>query len=245
MSGRRVVGVIAVVAVSAAIALQAVPSYAADPVTDLYVGAGGSDTDNDCTTIENPCATVQYAVDQADASGATVHVGAGTFDGEIESGKSLRIEGVSTDETLLTTPQESGDGYLMLVTSGTTTISNLAVEGGLFDDVVVLGGRLSADHVLLAEGGCGLVVTAGEADVTDSTVQDGGRGCITGPGPSDFATALVVVTGGSVSLERTQVSNPSPHDSAISVSEGPSPPTSRTSTTKPTTSIPTARTLFG
>jgi hypothetical protein len=222
MSGRRiavVVGVVASAAVCAALALQVVPSYAADPVTDLYVGAGGSNT-NDCTSIQNACATVQYAVDLADASGTTIHVGAGTFDGEIESGKSLRIEGVSTDETLLTTPQESGDGYLMLVTSGTTSLSNLAVEGGLFVDVFVLGGTLAADHVLLAEGGCGLVVTAGEADVTDSTIQDGGHGCITGPGPSDFATGLVVVTGGSVSLDRTQVLSPTPRDPAISVSGG-------------------------
>jgi hypothetical protein len=202
----------------AGVVLPVAASYAVDP-SDLYVASGGDDA-NECTQAA-PCASVQRAIDLAAASGTTIHVGAGTFSGEIEPGaKSVDLDGVSADDTTLTTPQESGDGYVLLVTSGTTALSNLTIEGGLFVDVFVLGGTVTADHVVLDHGGCGLVVTAGEADLTDSTVRDGGQGCIIGPDPGDNGEGLVVVAGGMVSLLRSQVLDPASNSPAVSVSDG-------------------------
>ena len=44
---------------------------------DRYVAVGGSDSNNDCTDVANPCATIQNALTQ-DPSGV-VHVGPGSF----------------------------------------------------------------------------------------------------------------------------------------------------------------------
>jgi hypothetical protein len=222
MSVRRFVARLGVACVAVAVVLPAIPAYAVDPVTDLYVAtpANGGDDGHDCS-LASPCATVAQAILAADASGTTIHVAAGTFSGEIEPGsKSLTIQGVATDDTVLTTPQDSGDGYVVGITSGTTHLSDLTVQGGLFVDVFVLSGSLDADHVVLGHAGCGLVVTAGEADVSDSTVEDGGQGCVTGPAPGDMGIGLVVVTGGAASLVRTDVLNPTPSNAAVSVTGG-------------------------
>jgi len=46
----------------------------------LYVSVTGSDTGNDCTSSASPCATVQWAVDEASA-GEEIRVAAGTYSG--------------------------------------------------------------------------------------------------------------------------------------------------------------------
>jgi hypothetical protein len=219
MIARRLVVSLALVA--GAFVASPLPSYAAGP-TDLYVAVasdGGSDT-NACTQAE-PCATVAHAIELSADTGTTIHVGAGTFDGEIEPGaKSVTIDGLSTGATTLTTPQDSGDGYVLAVTTGSTYLSALTVQGGLFVDVFVSGGRVDADHVVLGQAGCALVATGGEAHLTDSTVSDGGQGCITGPDPSDMGAGLIVVDDGTVSLVRDEVTNPTPRQPAVSVTGG-------------------------
>ena len=215
---------VSVAFVAAAVALPAVPSYAAGPVTDLYVGAGGSDSTNDCTSIQSPCATVQYAVDLADLSGTTIHVGAGTFDGPVwpgALGKSVAIEGVSAADTTLT---NSGlDGFVVEVDSGTTSLSNLTAIGEFASTVLVDGtGVLDADHVLLETAGCVLAVFAGSATITDSTLQDGGHGGATcDPAvSSDPMVGDVAVSGGSVELVRTQVLSPDQGQPGVKVKGG-------------------------
>jgi hypothetical protein len=223
MSGRRTVVTVVAAAVWAAIALPVVPSYAANPVTDLYVGASGSDSNNDCATIESPCATVQYAVDQADASGTTIHVGAGTFDGPIRPGAlgmSLNIDGVSPADTILT---NSGlDGFVVEADTATTGLSNLTARGGLASTVLVDGGGLAADHVVLETAGCVLGVLAGSATVTDSTLQGGGYGgasCDVAA-TSDPMVGDVAISDGSVRLVRTQVLRPDQGRPGVKVKGG-------------------------
>ena len=71
------------------------------------------------------------------------------------------------------------------VDSGTTSLSRLTATGGLATTVLVDGtGTLMADHVVLENAACPLAVFAGEAQVTDSTLQNGGSGdCRPVPGP--------------------------------------------------------------
>ena len=205
--------------VAAALVLAAgpAPASAAGP-GDLYVeapGNGGSDA-HTCGQLD-PCATVARALSAADA-GSTIHVGVGTFDGAIQVDKSLAIEGVSSDQTVLTKPQDSAPDYVVGVTAGTTHLSNLTIHGVLFADVFVGGtGTVAGDHVVLAEAECALVVESGAASLTDSTVKDGRQGgCLWPPLPS----GEIVVIGGSVALTRTQVLSPAVRDPAVRVVAG-------------------------
>ena len=217
MSVRHVLAAVAV-ATLAGIALPASPSYAVGP-TDVYVTTGG--TDNvDCSQAI-PCATVAAAIFAADATGTTIHVGPGTFDGELRPwalSKSVSVVGSGTgvgDTTL--TADSSGDGFVLEVGGGTTALSDLTVKGGLFVDVLVDGtGTVTADHVVLGQSGCNLLVQDGSATLTDSTVRDGGQGC---PTP-DIPPAEVSVTGGDVSLVRTQVLDAHVGDPGVAVSGG-------------------------
>lgn len=68
-----------------------------------YVAADGDDDGgaNACLSSDAPCATVQHAVDQAQA-GDTVDVGAGSFAGTVNvAGKAVTIRGAGQDETTI------------------------------------------------------------------------------------------------------------------------------------------------
>lgn len=216
MVARRLVVSLALALVG--MTVPAAASYAVTP-SDLYVAtaADGGDDTHDCSQVD-PCATVQHAVDLAAAAGTTIHIGAGSFSGEIQPGaKSVAFEGVSTDETTLTTPEDSVDGFVLGVTTGTTTLTKVTVQGGLLMDVWVSGdATFTADDVVLAQAGCGLVVVGGAADLTDSTVEDGGPGCLDIPTPP----GNIVVTGGQVSVVRTQVLKPAEGVAGVAVTGG-------------------------
>jgi hypothetical protein len=219
---RRLVAFAGAAAVAVAVALPATSAYAALP-SDVYVatpGNGGNDA-NDCSQ-GNPCATVGAAV-QAVADLGTIHVGVGVFDGPIRPNavnKSVTIDGASSGDTTVT---NSGlDGFVVEVDSHTTTLSNLTASGGLASTVLVTGGTLVADHVVLETAGCVLAVFGGKADVTDSTIQDGGHGgafCDVSA-TSDPTTGDVGMAGGSVSLVRTQVLSPETTRPAVKVKDG-------------------------
>jgi hypothetical protein len=153
----------------------------------------------------------------------TIHVGVGVFDGPIRPNavnKSVTIDGASSGDTTVT---NSGlDGFVVEVDSHTTTLSNLTASGGLASTVLVTGGTLVADHVVLETAGCVLAVFGGKADVTDSTIQDGGHGgasCDVSA-TSDPTTGDVGMAGGSVSLVRTQVLSPETTRPAVKVKDG-------------------------
>jgi hypothetical protein len=216
MSVRRLVAALGVtgVAVAAAV-LPAAASYAVGP-TDVYVAVTG--TDNPDCSPASPCASVAAAIFAADTSGTTIHVGAGTFDAGLRPGalsKSVSIVGVSPAATILT--NSTLDGFVVEVDSGTTSLSQLTATGGFATTVLVDGsGILMADHVVLENAACPLAVFAGEAQVTDSTLQNGGSGdCRPAPGPGTPLTGDVAVSGGSASLVRTQVLSPSTNTAGI------------------------------
>ncbi len=223
MSVRRPVAALGVTAVAVAAAvLPAAASYA-DAVTDVYVvtPANGGDDAHDCS-LANPCSSVSRAIFAADASGTTIHVGAGTFDAGLRPGalgKSVSIVGVSPADTVLT--NTALDGFVVEVDSGTTSLSRLTVTGGFLTTVFVDGdGTLMADHVVLEKAACVLAVSSGTAEVTDSTLQNGGSvDCSAAPGP-DPMTGVVAVSGGAVSLVRTQVLNAQPRFPGVKVKGG-------------------------
>ncbi|WP_151083130.1 Ig-like domain-containing protein [Nocardioides cynanchi] len=212
----RVVAILGGAAVAFGLALPALPAYAAGP-TDVYVEmpANGGDDAHDCS-LANPCATVGAGI-AAVASEGTVHIGAGTFDGELRPGaahKSVTLAGAGSSggaSGTLLTADSSADGFVLEVGEETTTLTGLRIRGGSFIDALVDGtGALVANHVVLDHAGCNLVVEPGAtASLTDSTVQEGGSpGCST-PTPS----AVIAISGGSVALVRTHLL-----DAAVNVS---------------------------
>ena len=220
MSVRRLVAAVGLTAVAVAAAvLPAAASYAVGP-TDVYVTATG--TDNPDCSLASPCASVAAAIFAADTSGTTIHVGAGTFDAALRPGalsKSVSIVGVSPADTILT--NSALDGFVVEVDSGTTSLSSLTVHGGFVSSVAVDGGTLVADHVVLDTAACVLAVRSGTAEVTDSTIENAGSfDCNFEPGDPDPMTGVVAVTGGAVSLVRTQVLNPQPRFPGVKVKGG-------------------------
>src|SRR3954447_2373087 len=153
MSARHLV-VAGSLAAGAALALPAAPSYA-DAPSQVYVETpanGGDDANFPTCSQAAPCATVPAAM-FAVATPGTIHVGPGTFDGELRPGAfptplSVMIVGAGSASTTLTA-DASGDGVVLEVGDGTTGLSNLSIEGGLNIDLLVDGGTVTTDHVVL------------------------------------------------------------------------------------------------
>jgi hypothetical protein len=111
--------------------------------TTRYVSSTGDNTDNDCTDSSNPCATVQFAVNQAD-EGDTIDI-AGTIDDNASVRISLTItqwpgqaaavlDGSSGSDTVLTV--DGSDS----VDPPTVTLSDLTIENGFAGGVLQPGG---------------------------------------------------------------------------------------------------------
>ncbi|MCP3976123.1 MAG: hypothetical protein GY720_16705, partial [bacterium] len=114
----------------------------ADGITIRYVDPRGSDT-GDCTNFTFPCATIQYAVDQADA-GDDIRVAGGTYSQSTSSpvvsiDETITIRGgytvtnwtVSDPETHVTVLDAEDNGRVVNVTGSiTATIEGLRITGG-------------------------------------------------------------------------------------------------------------------
>src|SRR5262249_5176448 len=118
----------------------AVPQAAGVTAVTRYVRSTNSqDTSNDCTHDCDPCATLQYAIDQANA-GDKVQV-AGTFDSHVTILKSLTITGWQGYEAVL---DGTNSGRVVTVNGPlSVTLSNLTIENGssIYDG----GGVLNVD----------------------------------------------------------------------------------------------------
>ncbi|HLE29878.1 MAG TPA: FG-GAP-like repeat-containing protein, partial [Anaerolineales bacterium] len=115
--------------------------------TTRYVAPNGSDTNNNCTSVAAPCASVQRAVDQA-TSGGEVHVAAGTYTGVASRAgsnqmvyidKSVIIRGgyttanwaVSDPGANPTILNAQGQGRVFFVTGSiNVTLEGLRITGG-------------------------------------------------------------------------------------------------------------------
>ena len=133
--------------------------------TSLWVSTTGSDS-NPCTKAA-PCATIQYAVNQAPV-GAYVHVEAGTYHQTANITKPLTLEGAGASSTIVdgSSIDESALGYYAVIqvsnntsgTNGVTNIYGLTVQGAYITsaeasqyespiDVAVYGDAQAADTV--------------------------------------------------------------------------------------------------
>jgi len=117
-AARRIAVVTTVVATTVAGAIvtwPGRPAAVASPST-LYVAIGGRDLGNGCTSAADPCATIGNALGNA-PSGATIDVGAGTFDEkQLVVWNPVTIVGAGAGRTVLdigeANPDCTGDGFI-------------------------------------------------------------------------------------------------------------------------------------
>jgi len=129
------------------------------PVT-RYVSTTGSDIDNDCTNIADPCETVQKAVQQAN-SGDTIQIAAGTYEDtnvEIQDSetKSLTFIGAGMTQTILD-GNRSSRIFSIFSANSPTTISDLTAQNGYYGSYG--GGIMSHSELTLTR----VKVTGNEA----------------------------------------------------------------------------------
>jgi hypothetical protein len=102
--------------------------------TTRYVATTGSDV-GDCSVSGTPCATIQYAINQA-ATGDIVSVGAGTYSELININKPLTLQGAqagvdartrSGAETILRTP--AGQNFTLEANANNVTVDGFTIDG--------------------------------------------------------------------------------------------------------------------
>jgi uncharacterized membrane protein len=155
--------------------------------TRYVAAAGGSNTTNNCTVLENPCATIQHAVDQA-LDGDSVLVAVGTYTDVITStigshtlfvNKSITItggydaaDGFTTVRPITNAVVLDGEGVQRVVyveTGVTVSLSALFIQNGLATPAPAafepLSGTLEAQAMVFVPTGGGGLYNAG-ADLT-------------------------------------------------------------------------------
>ncbi len=124
-------------------------TYTADA---LYVSTSGSDA-NGCLTPADPCRTLGHAIDVA-ASGATIHVAAGTYRETVTIPTSLTLAGAGPSSTILDGNQS---GTVVTVNAGVTVaITGVTLQNGVASRSTIAGG--------------GLFIDGGSVALTNSTV---------------------------------------------------------------------------
>jgi parallel beta-helix repeat protein len=198
-----------VAATLAGAALVALPASVASAAshTTLYVGAGGTDSGNNCTSSGTPCATIAHALTLAAPTGSTIKITSGPLNEQVTINKSnVTLDGgnKSIQPTVLaqnaTTPEAGEIDAIVYVQSGLSNVvlKNLTLDGS----VAASGGGCVA-----GKGHVGLYiqsaqVTATKVNVLNVSQGAGLRGCQNGLGvyvrSAGGPNAAVTFTGGTV-----------------------------------------------
>jgi hypothetical protein len=154
---------------------------------DLHVEVGGLDAGS-CPFVA-PCGTVGYAIAQAAIGGGdTVHVGDGTFVGDVVIDRPVSVEGTGSSIIAGT-----GAGVVLLWNGpGDLTLRGLEIRGGGLGATYSGGLHVSDGNVLIED--CSFTAIPAGAAIT----QDGGMLTIRRTTMSDNGTSTIVAGGGIV-----------------------------------------------
>lgn len=102
-------------------------TLAAPQLTTRYVATTGTDSGN-CSSPASPCATIQYAHNQA-AAGDSIQIAAGTYVGQAILNRSITLEGADAQTTIL--DGNGGESAVQLFdTASSLTIRHLTIRNG-------------------------------------------------------------------------------------------------------------------
>lgn len=149
----------------------------------------GSDTANNCLNQLSPCATITYALTQADP-GDYIFVAAGTYtEPGITIGQSINIIGSSGSASTIVqaaAPPLTSSSSVFIINSGTVSLTGLTIKnggngsgpidgGGIYINssatAVTLNNSVVAANSALADGG-GIYALGGTLTINNSTITD-------------------------------------------------------------------------
>jgi parallel beta-helix repeat protein len=165
-----------------------------------YVSSSGQDSDNDCTAPSDPCLTVQYAVDQADA-GDTVAV-AGPHDETVRVRLSLTITQWAGEAPGMLDGSDTSTGDPVVWVDGTDTLTppvvsfvGLTVENDPSNDGILVTGHASLtveDSTISHNAERGIEVQSGSTvDAENSTVSNNSDSGIFDPGTATIVRSTI------------------------------------------------------
>lgn len=123
-------------------------AVAAPQATTRYVATTGSDS-GDCTNSAAPCATIQFAHDQA-ADNDTIAIAAGTYVENIILGKDIILQGQSATSTII-----DGNGQDRVIRMSYTPFLSVTIR-----------------HLTLQHGVGGLLTSGGSTWLENSIIRD-------------------------------------------------------------------------
>jgi len=207
----RAIRLVSVLALIAALGAALVPAGPASAQADRWVAVGGDDQDNDCLEENNPCGTIQHAIDVAD-SGDTIHVAAGTYheDLTLPADKSdLTLSGAGADSTTIT-GVAGNKLFTITLTSADTTIEGFTIRrpAGVENSIAISwgyqGSGSTVRDTIITGYPTGIYVSSDVdgATITGNTISGNGNGILLEARADNVTITSNTITGNNVkSLE--------------------------------------------
>lgn len=125
--GTKRVALFIVLFITLAAASGAVPAFGSTTTTKRYVSPAGTDTNNNCLSLANPCKTIGHALFVA-APGDQIVAAAGTYAENLTINKNILITGASLSSTVI---DGGAAARVVGVSSGiAATLSELRIQNG-------------------------------------------------------------------------------------------------------------------
>lgn len=174
-----------------------------------YVNGSSGDDNNDCESANTACATIQAALDKADADG-TIHIAAGTYDEVLSVTQGATLLGAGTGSTILT----SSSGTAVTIddfnnnTNHTVAMRDLTVANA--DQMGIANGEdLTLNNVIIENNGDGAMGNVGVVLMHNGIIRDNS---------ADSGAALF--NSGNVMLEAVTISSNNSANSIVHTQGG-------------------------
>ncbi len=100
---------------------------AAAPAAIVYVDASGADGPG-CGAVGNPCATIEYAIENIAVANDTIHVAAGVYVENITIDKNLTLQGAGAGNTIV--DGNATDRVITVTNDAMVTLAGMIIQNG-------------------------------------------------------------------------------------------------------------------